>query len=97
MSQKNNTTKGYIPYNYIEPSKPEHQEQVDEYIKKLNITLPQEEFVLKCLLSLDWNRRVIVSYIEEIKYVNGMIRFRRCSAPYRNGKQKRNSYNIKVY
>jgi hypothetical protein len=97
MSQKNNTTKGYIPYNYIEPSKPEHQEQVDEYIKKLNITLPQEEFVLKCLLSLDWNRRVIVSYIEEIKYVNGMIRFRftltapsrsvnySCSDPYKEG------------
>lgn len=95
MSIETNTTEGYIPYIYIEPSKPEHLEQVGEYIKKLNITLRQEEFVLKCLLSLDWGRRIILSYIEEIKYVNGMVRFRftltapsrsisySCSDPYK--------------
>lgn len=89
------STEGYIKYPYIEPRLKREQKQVDMYIKKLKITLPQEEFVLKCLLSQEWNRRIIISSIEEIKYVSEMVQFKfsltapsmsviySCSNPYK--------------
>lgn len=63
-------------YNCIEPTKKEHEAELAFWMKKLKITLPQEEFILKCLLSLDWRREVIIETIEEIKYVNRMVRFK---------------------
>lgn len=68
-------TKGYIPFSRIEPRLKREEKQVKYYIDKLGITLPQEEFVLKTILSQDWNRRNILAYIDKIKYENGLVQF----------------------
>lgn len=73
---KSTSTKGYIPFNLIEPRTVKQHKEVDRYIKSLKITLPEEEFILKCLLSLDWNRRVILSYIDEIKSSAEMVNYK---------------------
>lgn len=65
----------YMP---IEPRLKAQQKQLDNYRKKLNITLPQEDFVLKCILSFDWNRRCIIQEIEHVRKSKGldMVDFR---------------------
>jgi len=66
MSYKSTSTKGYIPYDFIEPNLVREHKEVDRYIKLLNITLPQEEFILKCLLSQKWGNKIIIGEIKEI-------------------------------
>jgi len=75
---KSKSTKGYIPYIYIEPKLIREHKEVDRYMDKLNITLPQEEFILKCLLSQSWKRRIIITDIELIEKEKslGMTRYK---------------------
>lgn len=72
MSYKSKSTEGYIPYNIIEPRLVREHKQVDRYIKKLGITLPQEEFILKCLLSEEWKKHIIISDISCIERENSL-------------------------
>src|SRR5574344_988698 len=44
------------------------QKQIDNYIKKLNITTDGERFVLEHILKRDWGRDILLQDIEMIKY-----------------------------
>jgi len=78
MSFKHKSTEGYIPFSLIEPRLVREHKHVAREMKALKITLPQEEFLLKCLLSLEWNRCLIISYIEKFKREGslGMTRYK---------------------
>jgi len=67
------------PFMRIEPRNKTQQKELDRYRDYLKITEPQEDFVLKCILSFDWNRDAILYGIEKIKKSKGsldMIDFR---------------------
>lgn len=69
-------------YPRIKPRLKRQEKQLDGYIKSLKIKYPEELFVLTCILSFDWNRRIIIQEIEKIKREYGMVRFRViCTAP----------------
>ena len=75
MNQINFPTYSYMD---IEPKNKTQVSQLNGYRKVLNITLPQEDFVLKCILSFDWNRKCILQKIINIKKAKhlDMIDFR---------------------
>lgn len=53
--------------------------QFENYKKILGIQHRQEEFILLCILSSDWSRRVILQTINQIKVSDGsssMVRFK---------------------
>ena len=54
-------------YNRIEPRTKKQVKELEKYKKSLKITTSEEEFVLKCFLSFDWSRQIIINYIKNIK------------------------------
>lgn len=66
------------PYMCIEPKNKKQRSMLDAYRKTLKISEHKEDFVLKCLLSFDWNRQIIICEIEKIESSKGldMVDFR---------------------
>lgn len=66
-------------FNYlgIEPKTKKQKAELDRYRKYLGVKLLQEDFTLKCILSFDWNRRIIIQTIDKVKRESslGMIKF----------------------
>lgn len=54
-------------FSAIEPRTKSQIKQYENLKKKLNIQHIQEDFVLKCILSFDWNRRIIIEEIVKVK------------------------------
>lgn len=54
-------------FDTIEPRTKKQIKEYERWKKHLNITLPQEEFILKTVLTQDWNRRVILQSIKFIR------------------------------
>jgi len=68
----------------IEPTNNKQRKKLEGYVKYLKITLPQEMFVLKSILSFDWHRKIIIESIDHIKYSKslGLVKFRVvCTVP----------------
>ncbi len=67
------------PFMGIEPTNKTQRNQLERYRKHLNITKPEEDFVLKCLLSFDWDRHAILYGVERVQKCKSsldMISFR---------------------
>jgi hypothetical protein len=66
----------------IEPSNKEEEKQLQHNRIRLGIKTKEEDFVLKCLLSFDWRREVIIHEVEKVTFTGNMIDFRvRVKAP----------------
>lgn len=70
-----------ISYSFmgIEPRNKKQQKELNRYRNYLKILEPQEDFVLKCILSFEWNRDIILYTIEKVEKSKGsldMIDFR---------------------
>lgn len=70
-----------ITYSFmgIEPRNKTQQKELDRYRNHLKISEPQEDFVLKCILSFEWGKDIILYTIEKVKKSKGnldMIDFR---------------------
>ena len=68
----------------IEPTNKKQQKELESNRIKLGIKNKEEDFVLKCLLSFDWRREVILCEVEKVSFTGNMIEFRvRVKAPYK--------------
>lgn len=66
------------PFMGIEPRTQKQQKQLDNLRKKLKIEEPKCDFVLKCILSFDWNRRCIIQSVDEVSKTKSldMVKFK---------------------
>jgi hypothetical protein len=60
----------------IEPNNKKQQKQLEGNRIRLGIKNKEEDFVLKCLLSFDWRRQVILYEVEKVSFIGNMINFR---------------------
>ena len=66
----------------IEPTNKKQQKELEGNRIRLGIKNKEEDFVLKCLLSFDWRREVILYEVEKVSFTGNMIEFRvRVKAP----------------
>ena len=66
----------------IEPTKKKKKKELESNRIRLGIKNKEEDFVLKCLLSFDWRREVILYEVEKVSFTGNMIDFRvRVKAP----------------
>jgi hypothetical protein len=67
----------------IEPTNKKQQKELEINRIRLGIKNKEEDFVLKCLLSFDWRREVILYEVEKVSFTGNMIDFRvRVKAPH---------------
>jgi hypothetical protein len=57
-----------------EPWLRKHKKQLNEYRVKLGIKTKEEDFVLRCILSFDWRKEIILGEIEKVKLVNDSVK-----------------------
>jgi hypothetical protein len=68
----------------IEPSNRKEKNELERNRIRLGIKNKEEDFVLKCLLSFDWRREVILYEVEKVSFTGNMIDFKvRVKAPSR--------------
>ena len=68
----------------IEPTNKKQQKELEGNRIRLGIKNKEEDFVLKCLLSFDWKRQVILYEVEKVSFTGNMIEFRvRVKAPHK--------------
>jgi hypothetical protein len=68
----------------IEPTNKKQQKELENNRIRLSIKNKEEDFVLKCLLSFDWRREVILYEVEKVSFTGNMIDFRvRVKAPHK--------------
>lgn len=66
----------------IEPTNKKQQKELESNRIRLGIKNKEEDFVLKCLLSFDWKREVILYEVEKVSFTGNGIDFRvRVKAP----------------
>jgi len=81
---KQETLEEFPIYSFmsIEPSTKKQQKELENNRIRLGIKNKEEDFVLKCLLSFDWKREVILYEVEKVSFTGNMIDFRvRVKAP----------------
>lgn len=68
----------------IEPTNKKQQKELESNRIRLNIKNKEEDFVLKCLLSFDWRREVILYEVKKVSFTGNMIAFRvKVKAPHK--------------
>jgi hypothetical protein len=83
---KQETLEDFPVYNFmsIEPTNKKQQKELEFNRLRLGIKNKEEDFVLKCLLSFDWRREVILYEVEKVSFTGNMIDFRvRVKAPHK--------------
>ena len=81
---KQETLEEFAIYNFmsIEPTNKKQQKELEGNRIRLGIKNKEEDFVLKCLLSFDWKREVILYEVEKVSFTGNRIDFRvRVKAP----------------
>jgi hypothetical protein len=85
-SPKKETLEEFPIHNFmrIEPTTKKQQKELEGNRIRLGVKNKEEDFVLKCLLSFDWRREVILYEIEKVSFTGNMIDFRvRVKAPHK--------------
>jgi hypothetical protein len=83
---KQETLEEFPVHNFmsIEPSNKKQQKELENNRARLGVKNKEEDFVLKCLLSFDWKREVILYEVEKVSFTGNMIDFRvRVKAPHK--------------
>ena len=71
---ENNTQEFIYNFHVTEPWLKRQEKQLSRYRTKLGIKTKEEDFVLRCILSLDWRREIILGEIEKVELNNNLVK-----------------------